>query len=811
MIRVPFNDNWRFGPLISVHEAINVAGPSDEIVTLPHDAVLAGGRSADNSGGPQTAYFRDGKWSYEKEFDAPAEWATKRITIEFEGVYRDAMVYINGALAGQCANGYSTFYVSADPYLLYGESNTIRVDAQSHADSRWYSGGGIYRPVQLLIGELVHVTATGLRVSTPDVDDDMATVLVSTELINEDIGTRSVDVVVEIRDPAGEVVTAERSRMTLHAGDVAEARQRLYVARPARWSVDDPQLYSARVQLSIGGGLLDESSTTFGIRTVQVDPARGLRINRQPVKLRGGAVHHDNGVLGATEFAAAADRRVRLLKAAGFNAIRSSHNPISKELLNACDRHGMLVMDEVFDMWSVPKSGDDYAKRFPLWWKHDIDAVVAKDFNHPSVILYSIGNEIIEAGTPHGARLGRLLADRLRSQDPTRLITHALQGMYIGRDKIPELRAEAQQSGELRGLNDYLGQVTEMIKTLVTSTTVSERLLEPVSALDVVGLNYGEDRFLLDKEQHPNRVVMSSESFPTKIDTLWELITDNSHVIGDFTWTAWDFLGEVGTGRHVYPEDEVVHRAPYPWLTAECGDIDIVGRRQPLSYYREVVFGLTDTPYVGVRRYREDGFFIEPRAWTWSDVSANWTVDVPVGTPLHVEVYSGGDEVAFRLNGAVVTTERVGASRAFIANAEIPYEPGILEVVAFRDGSEIGRSSIRTAGQIEHIEMKADRTALAADDQEIAHIELALRDWEGVLVENDDRLLVLEIGGPAALQGLGSARPATEESFLDHETTTFKGCALAVIRSTGRPGKVTVSVRSDGVPDNSLTIDVFDR
>ncbi|MEU0108849.1 glycoside hydrolase family 2 TIM barrel-domain containing protein [Streptomyces sp. NPDC006129] len=807
MIRIPFNDAWRVGPLVSVHEAIVVAGAGEEEVTLPHDAMLRGGRSAENSGGPQTGYFRDGKWTYEKQFDVPAEWAAKRVAFEFEGVYRDAMVYLNGALAGQWAGGYSRFHVSADPFLKYGQVNTVRVDAQAHQDSRWYSGGGIHRPVSLLVGGLVHVTPTGLRLTTPDVDADLATVVASTEIVNEDVSTRVVEVLLEIRDTAGTVVASDRSRVTLLAGDTITTCQRAYVRQPSLWSVDSPHLYHASVRLSDDNGPLDEASTHFGIRTVTADPIRGLRVNGETVKLRGGAIHHDNGILGAADFADAAERRVRMLKAAGFNALRSAHNPMSVALLDACDRLGMLVMDELFDVWTVPKSGDDYSRRFPQWWERDVDAMVAKDVNHPSVIMYSIGNEIIEAGTPHGARWGRRIADRVRAQDPTRLVTHALQGMYIARDKIPALKAELQLGTAPRGLNDYLGQAMHLLDALMASPVVGERLAEPASVLDVVGLNYGESRYVLDKETHPNRVVVGSETFPTKIDQLWQLVTENPHVIGDFTWTAWDFLGEVGTGRHVYPEDQQVHRAPYPWLTAECGDIDITGQRHPISYYREIVYGLTSKPYLAVRRPREDGYVIKPRAWTWTDVSTSWTFDVPVGSPLHVEAYAAADEVEFRLNGTTVATVPVGTERNFVAEADVPYEPGVLEVVAYRNGAEVGRSALRTAGEPTHLSLETDRTVLPADPQRLAHIDIALVDDNGVLNPNRDTEITIEVDGPGVLQGFGTGAPATEESFLDASATSFRGRALAIVRATGETGRITVTARAHGLPDTSVEID----
>ena len=808
MIKVPFNDGWRFGPLTSVHAAIVMARPGEVEVRLPHDAMLAGGRSPDHSGGPETGYFRYGKWTYEKPFDVPKEWATKRVTFEFEGVYRDAMVYVNGALAGQWANGYSTFHVSADAFLRYGEENTIRVDAQAHEDSRWYSGGGIYRPVHLLVGELVHVTPAGPRLSTPDIDSELATVVASTEVLNEDTATRVVDVQLEIRDPAGTLVAADQSRITLLAGEAAVAHQRAYIQQPELWSVDSPNLYRASVRLRDGETLLDECSTPFGVRSLTVDPIRGLRVNGEAVKLRGAAVHHDHGILGAADFADASDRRVRLLKAAGFNALRSAHNPMSSSMLDACDRHGMLVMDEAFDVWTVAKSADDYSRRFPEWWGRDLDAMVAKDFNHPSVILYSIGNEIIEAGTPHGARWGRRLAERIRAQDPTRPVTHALQGMYIGRDQIPALKEQSQHSAEIRGLNDYLGQVTHLIDALMTSPVVGDRLVEPASVLDVVGLNYGESRYLLDKETSPNRVVVGSETFPTHIDRLWSLVTENPHVIGDFTWTGWDYLGEVGTGRHVYPEDEQQHRAPYPWLASVCGDFDLSGHRKPMSYYRETVFGLRSTPYAAVRRPRYDGYVIAPKAWTWSDVTPSWTWDVPAGSPLHVETYTCGDRVEYRLNGVLVASAQVGTERAFVATAEVPYEPGTLEVVAHRDDVEIGRSVLQSAGVPSRLHLDADCTQLHADARELVFVDVSVVDDRGVLNPVRDRRIAVELEGPAVLQALGSAAPAPEETYLENVCLTYQGRALAVVRATGRPGQVTVTVRGEGLPDAVLQLTI---
>ncbi|MED7931388.1 glycoside hydrolase family 2 TIM barrel-domain containing protein [Nonomuraea sp. LP-02] len=819
MIREPFNDGWRVGGRTSIFEQFMPgAGAEPVAVTLPHDAMLAGGRSAEGSDGSHTGYHRPGAWRYDKDFEAPAWWAAKRVSIEFEGVYRDAMVYINDVFAGQWANGYSTFHIAADPYLRYGRTNTIRVEAQAYKDSRWYSGGGIHRPVHLLIGDLLHITPTGLRVSTPQIDDELAVAAVATEVVNEGTGTRTVEVLLEVCDGDGEVVATDRVPLTVLAGERATVRQRAYLRRPALWSVEEPNLYTATVRLSDAGGQVDEARTTFGVRSVSVDPIRGLRINGVPVKLRGACVHHDNGPLGSAAIARAEERRVRLLKEAGFNAIRSAHNPLSTAMLEACDRLGMLVMDETFDMWTVSKTDDDYARRFPQWWERDVDALVAKDFNHPSVIFYSIGNEILEVGNPHGARWGRLLAERIRAQDPTRLVTNALNGMMAIMDQIPALMAQAAradgapaeandapaQGSGAPGFNDLL----EGMGALAALPEVGERIAESAAVLDVVGLNYGDSRYLTDHQTHPNRVMVGSETFPTQIDHYWKLVTEHGHIIGDFTWTGWDYLGESGIGRPTYPGEGPAFAAPYPWLTASTGDLDITGRRRPVSYYRETVYGLRRTPYLAVQRPEHREFPFQPKGWAWSDSIAGWTWDIPAGTPVIVEAYADADEIEFVLNGATMAKVPVGAGKAYLATAEVPYRPGTLEAVAYRDGAETGRCLLRTADAPARLLLSPDRPHLGTDPQDLAYLDIRVVDEHETINPISDRTVTVDLDGPAILQALGTARPSTEESFQATSCTTYEGHALAVLRPTGAEGLLTVTVRADDLPPATVTIEV---
>ncbi|WP_433510257.1 glycoside hydrolase family 2 TIM barrel-domain containing protein [Nonomuraea sp. CA-143628] len=809
MIRETFNDGWRVAPRTSIFEQLGGGGAEAVGVTLPHDAMLAGGRSAEGSDGSHTGYHRPGAWQYEKDFDVPADWAGKRVTLEFEGVYRDAMVFINGAYAGQWANGYATFHIAADPYLRYGQTNAIRVEAQARQDSRWYSGGGIHRPVHLLIGGLLHITPTGPRVTTPQIDDELATAAVATEVANEDTTTRTVEVLLEVHDGAGTLVAADRAPLTVLAGERAVVRQRAYIRDPALWSVEEPNLYTATVRLIDADGQADEARTTFGIRSLSVDPLRGLRINGTTVKLRGACVHHDNGPLGAAAIGRAEERRVRLLKDAGFNAIRSAHNPISTAMLEACDRLGMLVMDETFDMWAQSKTHDDYSRRFPQWWERDVDALVAKDFNHPSVIFYSIGNEILEAGTPHGARWGRLLAERVRAQDPTRLLTNALNGMLTVLDKMPELAAQAQTGDGASaggGFNDAQGSMLDVMAGLTALPEVGERLAESAAVLDVVGLNYGDSRYLIDRQAFPHRVVVGSETFPTLIDRYWKLVTEHGHIIGDFTWTGWDYLGESGIGRPVYPGEGPSFGAPYPWLTASTGDLDITGRRRPVSYYREIVFGLRGTPYLAVQRpeHREHPF--KANAWAWSDSVASWTWDIPPGTPVVVEAYADADEIEFLLDGEAAARVPVGRDKAFLATAELPYQPGVLAAVAYRDGTETGHCRLTTAAAPSHLRLIPDREQVNADPQDLAYLDIALTDEHGTVNPIGDRTITLTVDGPATLQALATARPSTEESFLGSSCTTYEGQALAVIRPTGSEGTVTVTAHADGLKPTMMTI-----
>ncbi|MET8978055.1 glycoside hydrolase family 2 TIM barrel-domain containing protein [Streptomyces sp. NPDC004539] len=808
MFRTSFNDGWQVRP--KVNPFAELAGQSVPFtpVTVPHDAMLDRWRTEPEGEvtmeGAAGAYFPGGVFEYRKTFVVPEEWRGRRVLVEFEGVYRDAVVFLNGDYAGQRPYGYSQFRIDADRYLRFGEENEIRVEARAHKDARWYTGAGIYRDTWLVVGEVLRIEPEGVTVTTPDVDGERAVVEVVTRVVNDSIEVRTVPVVTGIRDGAGETVASDTSRVTVLPGDRATVRQRLYVSDPALWSPASPALYTCHVAL----GDVDEETVTFGVRTLRLDPRRGLRINGEGVKLRGACVHHDNGPLGAATYGRAEERRIEILKEAGFNAVRMSHHPMSRAMLDACDRLGMLVVDEAFDVWTGGKSEFDYSLNFPEWWERDIEAMVAKDVNHPSVIMYSIGNEIPETGSPFGAAWGRRLAEKVRALDPTRYVTNAVNGMLAVMSELGALQQQAleQAAEDGAGINTLMADAGDAMNAISASELVTERTAESFAVLDVAGLNYAEARYALDRELFPNRLVLGTETFPTRIDGNWRLVRELPHVLGDFTWTGWDYLGEVGVGRPQYADSDAPgHNAPYPYLVAGCGDIDITGHRRPASYYREIVFGLRAEPYIAVRRPEYHGKQWTGSPWAWSDSLASWTWPGSEAAPVTVEVYSDADEVELLGNGNSFGRRPTGEAHRFRTEFEIVYVPGELVAVAYRDGVETGRTSLTWANGPLRLTAQADRETIRTAGGDLAYVTLTLTDAHGTPHPAADRRVSVEVGGAGELIALGSADPWTETPFGVTERLTHEGRALAILRPTG-PGKIHLTATAPDCEPVSVVV-----
>ena len=806
MHRKAFNTGWETRPKANFFAEMVGGAPSWQPVTLPHDATI--GQQRDAANGPASGYFPGGVYEYRKTFPVPADYRDKHVELEFEGVYRGATVFVNGNLIGQWAAGYSGFTLPLNDHLRFDADNEIRVECRSHKDSRWYAGAGIHRPVYLNVAALTRIPIGGVRVTTLDLDDDLAVVEVVAAVQNSGRDLATLHLRTELRDGEGNVVATDATPVTVPGADSVISRQRLVISNPSKWSLDSPSLYSAFLSVIAGESTVDESQVTFGVRTLQLDPQRGLRINGEPVKLRGACIHSDNGVIGSAAIARADERRVQLLKSAGFNALRSSHNPMSDAMLDACDRFGVLVMDESFDMWTESKSDFDYALDFAQSWERDIEAMVRKDINHPSVFCYSIGNEIPELGRPGGAVWSRRLAEKVRSLDDTRFVTNGVNGMLaVINEVMAEKAKQAGGEGKGGGINTAMTDMAAFQDEIGRSDLVTERTAEAFAVLDVAGMNYLDGRYERDRELFPQRVIVGTETFPMRIDSLWRLVLDNNHVIGDFTWTGWDYLGEAGIGRVADADDPTAGAfgAPYPWLLAWTGDLDITGHRRPASYYREIVFGLRTDPYMAVQRPERSGRKTVSTPWAWTDSIGSWSWNGAEGTPLTVEVYADADEVELLLNGRSLGTAPVGEKHRFRAEFQVPYASGELTAVGTIDGRESGRQSLRSATGAVKLSATADRLEIRSDETDLAYVEIVLQDSAGNVFIGQDCAVAISLTGPAVLQGFGSAAPCTEESYLNDVHTTFDGRVLAVIRPTGR-GEISLTATVSGTEPVTVTI-----
>lgn len=601
-------------------------------------------------------------------------------------------------------------------------------------------------PILKLSGP-IHLKVNGLRITTPEIASDLATVVVKTELVNRGLRNQNVTIQTRITDADGTTVASDSIPITAFAGGSFSANQRIGVTAPKLWDDESPYLYNCVVRMLDGEKVLDEESAKFGIRSLQLSAQKGLRVNGKEVKLRGTCIHHDNGVVGAATFAAAEQRRCEQLKAAGFNCIRSSHHPISKAMLGSCDRLSVYVIDELTDMWTRTKNPNDYANYFPDYWEIDLQSMIDKDYNHPCVIFYSTGNEIPEAGSAHGAEWNRRLNNRIRELDDIRYTTNGINGMLAGSARLVDILCQAtgmtpeQMAGAAKqpsagnadtgGADELNGMMSIMTgpvaDAIATSPILYEMIDEFAAGMDVVGYNYLTALHEVEKIRHSNRVVMGTETYPADIVHLWDVVKRNSHVIGDMTWTGYDYLGEAGCGIFHYDGTQNFS-AHWPDRLAGIGDIDILGRRKPISYLREIVYGLRKDPYIGVLRMNRNGQKSSITPWMWKDNIASWTWPGFEGQNASVDVYTDADEVELLLSGK--TLGRQAIKGKYVATFVVPYQPGILTAVSYTGGVETGRFTLETADEAVELKVTADKTTLT-DGADLAFITVELADAKG--------------------------------------------------------------------------------
>jgi beta-galactosidase len=731
------------------------AGDSGRVVSGPFDS--------ESVGGINTGYTVGGTGWYRKHFTMPTEAAGKTVTVVFDGVFMDADVWINGQHLGNHPCGYTPFYFDITRYLNYdGRDNVLAVRVvNGGASTRWYSGSGIYRHVRLDVADNVHVAVWGIYVTTPEVGDSSAVARVDITLAN-DTGKRC-DAVLETRilDPQGRVIATRRTGTRLCADVTSDIGQSFDVASPALWSPQSPSLYKAVCEVSRDGRVVDRSETTFGIRSIRFDPNKGFFLNGHSVKLMGGSVHADNGPLGAMAFDRAEARKVELLKAAGFNVTRTAHNPPSSAFLDACDRLGILVIDEAFDSWNLQHVEDvkDYSVYFKQWWKSDLGAVMLRDRSHPSVIMWGIGNQIREAGNDSGVRTAQELAQFVRSYDVTR----------------PVMSNVFNWNGY--SWEDY----------------------DPFFAvLGVSGYSYARQHYDEDHKRVPDRVIFSSEIDPEECFDNWMAVLDRDFVCGNIEWTAMDYIGESGLGWFGPWRD---FKKTFPWHVSYCGDIDICGLRRPRSFYKEAISKAS--PAVSAFVHRPVPAFPgkAPSRWGWTDVADSWTWSGYEGKALQVDVYSNCEEVRLLVNGRDLGGKPTNRGTQFMAVWQVPYERGTLEAVGYNGGKEVARWELKSAGEPAAVRMSADRNDLLADGQDLSYVTVEIVDAEGVRVPNADKQVRFELEGAGSLAAVVNSKPDSLESFQQPERMTFEGRCMAIVRTTRAPGSITLKAHVDGLPE----------
>lgn len=814
MIRQKWNAGWSLlKPGVNPLMAAMMGSGQAEAVTLPHDAMIHEARTQSTKNQHQTGFYPGGCYTYMKTFTAPEAWREKTVLLEFEGVYQNARVFINGDYAGGHPFGYTEFTVCADDFLRYGEANTVTVIANNtEENSRWYSGSGIYRDVNLLVASPIHIAQNSLRIATPEIDGDVAVIQIDLTVKNLGRGKKKLAVDIALSDAEGQTAGTASLPLTIFGGDEEHIRTRVEIGNPKLWSCETPTLYACKVVLREGETVLDETKEAFGIRSIALSASRGLRINGQEVKLRGACIHHDNGVLGAATFARAEERRVELLKAAGFNALRASHHPMSRAMLDACDRLGMLVLDELSDCWTRSKNNNDYAEKFPHFWREDVRALVAKDYNHPCVIMYISGNEIQEAATPKGAQLNRQITELFHSLDGTRYVTVAINGLLSCMDHMGEIMCDitgmtmeqmmAMQAPASDAGADAANGSTDLMKgpmadAFAANRIVTELLDEFASVTDLTGYNYLTMRHALEHTLNPNRVILGTETLPSDIVRLWSIVKNNPHVIGDMTWTGWDYIGEAGSGVTYY-DGRQGFMPNWPISLAGMGDLDILGNRRPISYIREIVFGLRKAPLIAVEPLNHYGEKANQSAWPWKDETLSWTWRGYEGKPAVVNVYSDAEAVELFLNGESLGKQPAGEANDFAARFELSYQPGELKAVAYRNGAAAEAERLVTAKAEVTPVVTVDRPQLRADGADLAYVMISLRDQDGILNPSETREITVTVDGAGTLAGMGSADVATDNRY-DHNTwKTYEGYVLAVVRAGEAAGEITVNVTCAG-------------
>ncbi len=791
MEKIKFNEGWKVWKDLDPFELV-FRVPEDAVqADLPYDAMFHEEQRSGAVNGGYTGNIDAGEYKYYKRFFVPEEYRGGHVMLQFEGIYRNASVFVNQSKVGGSAYGYTDFTVEAGDYLKYGEENEVLVAVKCGTrSSRWYSGAGIYRDVWLIHGSEICVKPYALRFTTVDVDEDGALACISAKIVNDGLSAKTLDISVTVEDGEGNTVVDNAYTVRMNSRSNLDFRKNVYIDDAKLWDEFHPNLYNITLKIKDGENVLDATTITSGIRKLSMDTRHGLRVNGKVVKLRGACIHHDQGILGAATYEDYEYRRVKRLKEAGFNAVRSAHNPASQALLNACDRLGVYVMDELVDVWNKSKVSYDYAVDFERSWAGDIEHMVDADYNHPSVVLYSTGNEIFEICTEKGFETSRMLSDKFHELDATRYTTNGINGAFAAGDGLAKIVDDITNGEADTGKGDvnvFMAAMEQDMPGIVSHPILSGILEKLETTMDVIGYNYMTSRYLKDAAKYKDRVMVGTETYPKQIAENWDVITQSPAVIGDFTWTGWDYLGEVSP---VYPD-----------LMNTGGDISVIGNRRPVSYYREIVFGLTKQPCIAVQNPSNYGIPRNFGPWCYTDCTFCYSYEGQEGKPIMIQVYAGGDTVELFQNGKSLGKQACGKDTRYETQFNTVYEPGELVAVAYENGEEIGRTSLKTSGKPAAVALSAEKY------HTLAFVNIDVMDEQGLLVADAVTPLHIEIEGPAQLLGFAGTRALHHNGYENVDTTAGEGHALAVLKLTGEQEKVTVKISDEGINEETVVLD----
>ncbi len=742
-------------------------------VHLPHDwsiidyeiqdSIHQGPFRKDLPGGSDVGYLRDGIAWYRKHFVSPENLGEKMVILDFDGVQTQMEVWVNGEFIGEHVHGYTPFKFDISLALKgAGEPNVIAVKTINKGEnSRWYAGAGIYRPLHLSILNPVSVAPWGVYITSSNVSAESAEIKVQVEINCPTEDGIVLECGAELISPSGEILELQATEQFIEGDNSVVLNLKGEISRPQLWGPDHPNLYRAVIKLFREGNETDRYESTFGIRSIEYSAEEGFLLNGEEILMKGACLHHDNGLLGAAAFKDAEYRRVRIMKENGYNAIRTSHNPPSADFLDACDELGVLVIDEAFDHWVKPKRPNDYSNYFEEWHKKDVQAMVYRDRNHPSVIMWSFGNEVQERADPEGIEIGRKLIAAIREVDDSRPITQAICDFWDNPGKEW----------------DYAAGAFEI--------------------LDIGGYNYKYDKYESDHQLYPERIMYGSETFPMFAWENWELVKKLPYVVGDFVWTGMDYLGESGIGNVRYVND--VHgnypfHREWPWYISWCGDIDILGNKKPQSYYRDVVWGESKLEMM-VSAPVPEGKTARISHWGWYDELNSWSWEVEEGKKMKVKVYSSYPEVQLELNGQLIGAKKIAPEDRYIAQFEVPYQPGELKAIG-KGEDKTETISLFTAKGSAQLKLLPEREVFSAHKNSVIFIPVEAVDEEGVSAIQIESELKVVLSGEGELLAAGNANPAHDGSFTDGVFKLFRGRGMIIVRSNGVPGEIVLEVSS---------------